>query len=256
MSGITPFDISQMKKIKLEEIFEAYLKEAKKIHDECEKEGVKLLLYGSVAIYDTVKSNKDAIDLMKLYRRQGVNDINMLIKKEHRDKFKEVIYSLDYFPYIHLEKTLGDIAGMFFKEEIVVKAYYMDAMEFNHLIPVDWSQKFKMSTTDLVLSKLQMHKPIDKDMADITALLLASDINEGKIISLTSDDWGLWKDVTTNLSNLRGFINRITTDEIKNKDILSNVIAKVIKLHGKIMNSPKTQNWKPQPEDSKYWRDF
>jgi len=256
MSGITPFDLSQMKKIKLEEVFESYLNEAKSIYESCKKEGVKLLLYGSVAIYDTVKSNKDAIDLMKLYRKQGIQDINILVKKEHRDKFKEIIFSMGYFPYIHLEKTMGDIAGMFFKENVVVKAYYMNEMSFNHVIPVDWDQEFKMSPTDLLLSKLQIHKAMDKDYADMATIFLVSNINEDKIISLTSNDWGLWKDTVTNLINLRSFINKITTDEIKNKDLLLPVTATVIRLHGKIMNSPKTPNWKPLPEDAKYWSDF
>lgn len=37
MSGITPFDLSQMKKIKLEEIFESYLNEAKSIYESCKR---------------------------------------------------------------------------------------------------------------------------------------------------------------------------------------------------------------------------
>lgn len=101
-----------------------------------------------------------------------------------------------------------------------------------------------------------MHKAMDKDYADMAAILLVSNINEDKIISLTSNDWGLWKDTVTNLINLRSFINKITTDEIKNKDLLLPVTATVIRLHGKIMNSPKTPNWKPLPEDTKYWSDF
>jgi hypothetical protein len=32
--------------------------------------------------------------------------------------------------------------------------------------------------------------------------------------------------------------------------------SKVVKLHGKIMNSTKKETWKPLPEGSKYWRDF
>ena len=88
---------------------------------------------------------------------------------------------------------------MFFKEEYVVKVYYIDFMEFNHIIPIDWNADFVMNKTDLVPSKLQIHNASDKDLADFLALLLV-DFDDSKIIELTSSDWGLWKDVTDNLN--------------------------------------------------------
>lgn len=254
MSEISPFDL-QLRKIDVVKQLEKYLEEAKKIYTACNKEGVKLLLYGSVAIYNTVKENKTAVDLLKLYRRNGVQDINFIVKPESRDKFKEIIYSLDYTPYIHLEKTLGDIAGMFFKEEIVVKVYYYDEMRFSHVIPINWNSEFTFDKQDLLLSKLQMHFPTNKDLADIIALMLF-DVPDEKIVDLTSRDWGLWKDVTSNLVKSRELVSKLITDEIKEREELMPVISKLVKLHGKIMNSPKHESWKPMPEDAKYWRDF
>jgi hypothetical protein len=43
---------------------------------------VKALVYGSVGIFYHVKNNNLAVELMKLYRKGGVHDINMIVKKE------------------------------------------------------------------------------------------------------------------------------------------------------------------------------
>ena len=254
MSGVYPFDL-QLRKVDVNKQLEKFLTEAEQIHKELKKNNVKALVYGSVGIFYHVKNNNLAVELMKLYRRGGVQDINMIVKKENRDEFKRVIYELGYTPYFHLENALGDIAGMFFKEEYVVKVYYSDFMEFNHIIPIDWNADFVMNKTDLVLSKLQIHNALDKDLADFLALLLV-DFDDSKIIELTSSDWGLWKDVTDNLNKARQLISRLITDEIKEREEMMPLTSKVVKLHGKIMNSTKKETWKPLPEGSKYWRDF
>jgi len=256
MSGITPFDISQIKKINLEKIFEEYLNEAKRIIDELKKEGGKALVYGSVGIYHYVKDVPLAVEFMKLYRRQGVQDINILVKKDSRDIFKRVITSLDYTPYIHLERTMGDFAGMFFKEEIVVKVYYWDVMHFNHDIPVDWDAEFVMKPTDLLLSKLQKHYALDKDFSDISALLLKFENFDDKLVKLTSEDWGLWKDCLDNIIKLRDFINKIILDKVKTREELKPIILRSLKIQNLLINSPKSDKWKPLPEGEKYWKDF
>jgi len=128
-------------------------------------------------------------------------------------------------------------------------------MEFNHVIPIDWNADFVMNKIDLVLSKLQIHNALDKDLADFLALLLV-DFDDSKIIELTSSDWGLWKDVTDNLNKARQLILRLITGEIKEREEMMPLTSKVVKLHGKIVNSTKKETWKPLPEGSKYWRDF
>jgi len=256
MSGITPFDI-QTRKVNVEKIFQEDLNEAMKIYDACKKEGVKPLLYGSIAVYYHVKDNKLASEIIKLYRRGGPQDINFLVRPEEREKFKQIISSLDYTPYFHLEKTMGNIASMFFKEEKVVKVYYYSEMKFNHTIPVDWNSEFAFNEEDLLLSLLQIHFSTDKNLSDVIALMLKYDKNEWpKIIELTSADWGLWRDVTDNLLKARELVGRLITDEVKEREELAPVLPRLVKLHGKVMNSPKKPTWKPMPEGEKYWSDF
>ena len=75
------------------------------------------MLYGSIAVYYHVKDHKLASDIIKLYRRGGPQDINFLVRPEERDKFKQIMVSLDYTPYFHLERTMGNIASMFLKRK-------------------------------------------------------------------------------------------------------------------------------------------
>ncbi|BFH73939.1 hypothetical protein SJAV_18830 [Sulfurisphaera javensis] len=255
MSGITPFDL-QTRKTDVNKMFEDYLVEAERIYNACKKDGVKALLYGSIAVYYKVKDNPLSKQIIQLYRRNGPQDINFLVRQADRDKFKQIMVGLDYTPYFHLEKTLGNIASMFFKEEKVVKVYYFDDMRFSHTIPVDWNSEFVFSDEDLLLSKLQIHFTLDKHLSDIIALMLKLNIEGNKIIELTSSDWGLWKDVTDNLLKARELVGRLIADEVREREELAPVIPKLIKLHGKVMNSPKKSSWKPIPEGEKYWSDF
>ncbi len=254
MSGLTPFDVTTRKDI--EKTFNELLAEARNIYEEAKKAGVKLLLYGSVAFYYKVKENKVAVELLKLYRKSEDIDINFLVRPEDRDKFKGLIAGLEYTPYFHLEKVLGDVAGMFFKENFIVKVYYFNEMRFNHVIPVNWDSDFTLDDEDLILSKLQRHSPVNKDLADVASLLLVKDVKDDKVLELTSADWGLWKDVTDNLVKLRQLISNLVADEIKEREEVMPVISKVVKLHGKVMNHPKKESWKPLPPDAKYWSDF
>lgn len=255
MSGITPFDI-QTRKVDVNKMFEDYLTEARRIDDACKKENVRVLLYGSIGVYHKVKDNSLASQIIQLYRRSGPQDINFLVRSEDRDKFKQIMYSLEYTPYFHLERTMGDVAGMFFKEEKVVKVYYFNEMRFSHIVPVDWNSEFTFTEEDLLLSKLQIHFTLDKHLSDVIALLLKSNVEGNKIVELTSSDWGLWKDVTDNLLKARDLIGRLIADEVKEREELAPVISRIIKLHGRIMNYPKKPSWKPISEGEKYWRDF
>ncbi|NON62194.1 hypothetical protein HLB03_05715, partial [Acidianus sp. DSM 29099] len=100
-----------------------------------------------------------------------------------------------FTPYYHLEFTIGNLAGMFFLDNYIIKVYYMDEMKFNHDIPIDWSEFLAFNLTDLLLSKLQIHFPLDKDIADIIAIILKDEeISRSKIIETISNDYGLWKD--------------------------------------------------------------
>ncbi|MCH1771930.1 MULTISPECIES: hypothetical protein [Metallosphaera] len=254
MSGITPFDVSQQKGIKFESISLEYLKLYERIYSELKKRDGKALLYGSIGIFHRVGDIKEAVELLKLYRKSGPQDVNVLVPIKYRDVFKEILREQGWTPYYHLERLMGDIAGMFFYESFVLKAYYMDKVKFNHEFVVDWNEEFSMNLTDLLLTKLQMHFPTDKDSADIGAILMKANLIDIKrVIEQVSAYEGFWKDATDNLSKVKSLIGRLEMDNVKTRDQLRQVIVTVTKLHGELMKVAPNRQFK---EDEKYWLDF
>ncbi|BCS93166.1 hypothetical protein [Metallosphaera javensis (ex Sakai et al. 2022)] len=254
MSGITPFDVSQQKGIKFESISLEYLKLYEKIYSELKARGGKALIYGSLGIFHRVGDLQEAVELLKLYRKAGPQDINILVPVKYRDMFKEVLREQGWTPYYHLEKLMGDVAGMFFYESFVLKAYYMDKVRFNHEFTVNWNEDFSMNLTDLLLTKLQMHFPTDKDSADIGAILMKSSfIDIKKVIEQVSADRGFWKDATDNLSKVKSLVGRLELDNVKSKEQLRQVIIVFNKLYGELM---KVAPSSPFGEEEKYWLDF
>ncbi|AWR95567.1 hypothetical protein [Acidianus brierleyi] len=251
MSNISPTGISE-KKISFEEIISEYLKIWKNIYNELEKNNIKALIYGSVAIYYKLSNLPEAIDLIKSNRKNGPQDLNVIVPLKFREKFKEILMKMEFTPYYHLEVTMGNLASMFLYNQFTIKVYYMDKAEFNHDVDIDWNQEFSLSLTDLLLTKLQIHYPTDKDSADIAAILLKYDeIDKEKICIQTSKDWGFWKDAVDNLNNARTYVSRLQSKSEK----LKNIITASLKLYGLVNNYPKPNNWKPL-NDEKYWRDF
>jgi hypothetical protein len=246
---------SPQKKVNFENLARDYLKIWDNIYTELKRRNSKALIYGSIALYYRLMNSRDSIELLKLGRNNGPQDLNVLVPTKYRDIFKEVVINEGFTPYYHLEVTIGDKAGIFFMNEMVIKAYYMDKISFNHDFEVDWSQEYSLSLTDLLLTKLQIHYALDKDIADIIAILLKYDeIDKEKIARVLSSDWGFWKDAVSNLNKIRELIKKIEANNPNTK--LRDVIPLSLKFIGYINNYPKSDNWKPLGDDEKYWKDF
>ncbi|ARM75340.1 hypothetical protein [Acidianus manzaensis] len=246
----------QAKKIEFEQISQEYIKIWSDANKRLNKEGVKALIYGSIGLYYRLKDLSEAVKLIKDVRKEGPQDLNVIVREKDREKFKEILMSMNFVPYYHLEITMGHIASIFLFNEFTIKVYYMDVARFNHDVEINWNEDFSMDLTDLLLTKLQVHYSTDKDAADIAAILLKGDqINKEKIGRSVSTDWGFWKDAVDNLNKAREYVSRLERDNPKN-DGIRKVVSESLKLYGYINNYPKSESWKPLSEDEKYWRDF
>lgn len=87
---------------------------------------------------------------------------------------------------------------------------FFDRLEFCHSIDLKTRLDAALVTiplAELLLTKLQIVKINAKDLADSCVLLLEHDFTpeSAHIAALCAADWGLWRTVTGNLDNLRGF---------------------------------------------------
>lgn len=245
------------KKINFDAIVKDYLKIWQEIHKNLKKEGVKALIYGSIGLYYRLSDIPEALELIKGVRKMGPQDINVLVREKDRDKFKEILMSMGIMPYFHLEFAMGHVASMFFYNEYTIKVYYMDVARFNHDVEINWNEEFALDLTDLLLTKLQIHYSIDKDSADIAAILLKADqLDKEKIGRHVASDWGFWKDAIDNLNKTREYASRLARENPKFEKVAKKIVVEALKLYGFINNYPKTEKWKPVPEGEKYWRDF
>jgi hypothetical protein len=94
---------------------------------------------------------------------------------------------------------------------------FFDRLEFCHVIPIDGrlgADRPTVPLAELLLSKLQIVRINEKDVADAALLLLDHDlgpsdseqINVGRIAGLVADDWGLWRTLTMNLEKVDGLV--------------------------------------------------
>lgn len=107
---------------------------------------------------------------------------------------------------------------------------------------------------EMLLSKVQIAKINRKDLLDALALLSEfalgpnddGTINVGRIVGLTSNDWGWWRTVTGNLDRLRTFVNAdLRPGELEfGRPPRFDVLAQIASLRAAIDAAPKSTRWK------------
>ncbi len=101
---------------------------------------------------------------------------------------------------------------------------------------------------ELLLTKLQIVKINEKDLRDVTALLLdhllattdEEAINVARIAELCGKDWGWWKTMNINLHKLRSFV---LTQDLGN-DAKHTVTTRIDELLVALDDAPKSLKWK------------
>jgi hypothetical protein len=142
---------------------------------------------------------------------------------------------------------------MFFDKENRDIDVFLDRFRMEHVI--DFRERLHLDSltiplTDLFLTKVQNTKLAAKDVADTIALLEDHPLgytdghevlNLSYIAELCSDDWGLWRSVTYNLSKVANLLKaggyETVVDEAKS-------LEKLASIHHAIDTKQKTLRWK------------
>jgi hypothetical protein len=134
-----------------------------------------------------------------------------------------------------------------------VDVFYDKLLAANH--PLDFRGRLGLDSptitpADLLLEKLQIVFPDEKDVKDLLLVLRAHEIstkeeknriNAKFIAAKLASDWGFWYTVTTNLSGLREYVGAAQnlTDEDK-----QDINSKIDQLVQTMENEPKSTGWK------------
>jgi len=143
---------------------------------------------------------------------------------------------------------------------------FLDQLKFNHTINLIGRLEIDFPTLPLVnllLEKLQIVKINLKDVIDVIMLLREhkagpgddETINLDYLMSLCSEDWGLWKTATMNLQKILDLMESFKelTDEDK-----TDVRTKIMNMLEVINAKPKSMKWKMRArigEKKKWYED-
>ncbi len=244
---------------------QAIVSDALRVVETAEKRGVVLRLLGALAI---ALHSKDFIDLQRSLKRLGdagrtFTDIDLIGYGKQRVHVREVMedalgYSVDQNVLLFRgkERLLYRHPGNLYQIDI-----FFDNLKFSHDIAFGTDPSKgrlrldypTISPTDLVLEKLQIHSISEKDLKDMIVLLRAHNLglsdNQERIDTryvavVLSDDWGFWKDATTNLRDVVSYGEKYLAEGMISTPDFSDVSNKVARIIETVDREPKTLKWK------------
>ena len=242
---------------------EEYLKEAHRLIEEAQKQGLILRVMGPIALHFYFP---EYIDLYRSMERLGdrvFTDIDYASYGKNRNKIVPFFEKQGY----ELEKRAAMMSGgnrhIYFGDRIPMIDVFFDKLDYNH--PINYQGRlelhpFCVSLPDLLLQKLQIVKINDKDLKDAMLLLLAApigDIGNNKInatyiAKIMADDWGFYYTSIMNLNKVQAAVNGIPVLSESDRILIKEKAETIIKT---IELEPKSGRWKGRAKTgiSKIW---
>lgn len=235
-----------------------FLQEGERLVEEASKRQIPLRLLGGVAIRIHCSELMDfATKLMRLGEgQQEYTDLDfMSLTKFRKNQMKDFFTEMGYEKRPTTMSTAATQRHIYFhpKGWFYVDVFFDKLLAANH--PLDFRGRLELDSptvtpTDLLLEKVQIVFPSEKDVKDLILLLYAHEIalqeeknriNADFIATKLSSDWGFWYTVTTNLKGLNQYVTAAEnlTDTEKHE-----IALKVEKLLTAIDDKPKGTGWK------------
>ena len=236
---------------------EIFVDEGKRLVEEATKRDIPIRMLGGVAIRAHCA---EFLDFAKRLRRLGegqqeYTDLDFMSYAKYRNKMKEFFNEMGYEKRPTTMSSAATQRQIYFhpKGWFVVDVFFDKLLAANH--PLDFKNRLELDTptitpTDLLLEKLQIVFPSEKDVKDSILIFRAHElsqseesnrINAQSVADKLASDWGFWYTVTTNLNGLKGYVREFELiDDSDKKD----VTAKIDTMLTAIENAPKSSGWK------------
>ena len=239
---------------------QVFEKEADRILQSADREGVTLRLLGAVAFRRHCGTYGHLQD--RLGRK--FTDIDFAGYGKQADRTRALMRTLRYqedtATYVESE---GSRLVFGHPQTFVHVDVFLDKLEFCHTI--EWNGRLEIDSptiplAELLMEKLQIVEINEKDVIDSIMLLLEhplgdSDdetINVGLVTALCSSDWGWWRTTTMNLEKVRLLADGY---EQLSADEKARVAEQVGALRARIDDEPKSLGWRIRAKvgDRKKW---
>jgi len=236
---------------------EVFVEEGKRLVEEATKREIPIRLLGGVAIRVHCV---EMLDFARKLQRLGVGqqeytDLDYMSYTKFRNKMK------DFFREVGYEKRPTTMSSAATQRQIyfhpkgwfTVDVFFDKLLAANH--PLDFRNRLELDSptitpTDLLLEKLQIVFPSEKDVKDSILLLRAHEISEQEennrinseaVADRLASDWGFWYTVTTNLNGLK---QHVSASELIDDSDKEDIAAKIDSMLTTIEKKPKSSGWK------------
>ena len=236
---------------------EIFLQEGKRLVDEASKRRIPLRLLGGVAIRIHCSEFMDfAKKLVRLGQgQQEYTDLDfMSLMKFRKSQMKDFFSEMGYEKRPTTMSTAATQRHIYFhpKGWFYVDVFFDKLLAANH--PLDFRDRLELDSptvtpTDLLLEKVQIVFPGEKDVKDMILLLHAHEIalqeeknriNADFMATKLASDWGFWYTVTTNLKGLKQYASDAQNLTEGEKRALASKIDELLKA---IDDKPKSAGW-------------
>ena len=185
-----------------------------------------------------------------LDRRYG--DIDVVVKKGQDRGLKRLLGELGYVPNRSFNNLHGDRRLLFYDERNARQVdVFIGTFRMCHTLELDDRLEMHPQTlapADLLLTKLQVVKINTKDIIDAQALLLGHQVGSnligdaidlGRLVRVTSRDWGWYTTFTDNLARLMPDV-----DMVLPPDAAAQIGGRVATIQQAMVGAPKSLQWK------------
>src|ERR1700730_16107307 len=184
-----------------------------------------------------------------LERRYG--DIDVVVKKGQDRGLKHLLEGLGYVPNRSFNNLHGDRRLLFYDEGNARQLdVFIGTFRMCHTLDLDDRLDLHPRTlapADLLLTKLQIVKINAKDIIDAKALLLGHQVERGpgdridlgRLVSVTSRDWGWFTTFSDNLKRLTP-----QPDSSLPQDAADQIADRVATIQQALTAAPKSVGWK------------
>lgn len=220
------------------------------VHD-AEAKGIRLRILGSIAYRLQCPRNLHLFEDTK----RVLTDVDFGAEKKQNKAIREFLIGRGYVPdegiYVASE---GARHAYLHKDTGLNVDVFADELYFCHRIPFKGRLDLDsptISTTDLLLEKMQIVEINLKDFKDTIVLMLEhplshqeagpKSIDTGYIVGIMRQDWGFYHTVATNLKRVPEFLGEFPSMAATDKDVVADRINELLKV---LDEAPKTLGWK------------
>ncbi|MDA0704419.1 MAG: hypothetical protein O3A96_14475 [Proteobacteria bacterium] len=228
-----------------------FVDEALRLVREAEESGIQLRILGSVAYRLHSPSHLHLFDEMA----RALTDVDFAAERRQSSAIRDFMVGQGYeandgmivgtegarHVYLHSETNLNvDV----FTDEL----FFCHRIPFKGRLDLDYPT---ITTTDLLLEKMQIVEINLKDIKDTLVLLLEHPISEPEagresidgayITGIMSKDWGFYYTFTTNIQKVVDFIPEFPSLNRDQADIIKGRVHEIVR---EIESAPKSLKWK------------